>query len=797
MKKGSCRYIFRLLILSICFHKLAAEGGPGWGWVDECKQPCQGENCARLKAKVENLLDLNSDPCDDFYKFACNVADRGKAVPPVKQPLLTFEQLVENPPQGFDYVKRFYTSCTGITTQYSSSEVLFGCTQDGDCTEEELLKHGRVYVDFIRKLKIFATKTAFPVVTPNWEEKTSEWFGGQGWNWWDFAAQIYRNYFFLATFQYTDAPKEGDVHRGVDVFIPNLFFVPMIDTTTQKESLDDGDLLPLIHIVPMYMPKFLRDSEKAKRKDPAAFGERIFKYKALMGALLGFLSSNATTLQDDIDRIVQLELELGEIDKEDYWRSNDSWEVVTVQQLSRLVPTVEWKDYIQSCLKTGPTKRAGSCGEDSNYRVKRHTRVKIPSRKLMVDMGKFIKRMEENRRDQANMLIWRMMIMFANNFMHTGESNSDTQDDIFGRIDPKARKSRSSNCLTQLRTFFPGVEDDMLIAKYISPETKRGIQRMFSGVKVEFGNIIKENEWMTDRTKYRAREKLNATTLLIGELLPSTTEFEQLKKRMTSDYIGNVQAIGAYKWDTLSKTLDSDKLVSRGYEEEQNAYYYPYFNFVRVKTGLLNGLLGLGFSLFYPPSLLYGGFVAATLGHELTHGFDSNGRMFDKEGFALDWWERKDEEAFDNRTGCMVDQYENFPIMYKGQNYTTGGSLCELGFGLGCAGEDISDNGGVKTAYRAFQKIKGSAKEECIPGLPFSANQLFWLGYAMDWCSIDYERYPSYEGLLSSGVTWSGHSPSPYRVNVVLANLPQFANDFKCPLGSRLHPPPEDRCDVW
>ena len=125
--------------------------------------------------------------------------------------------------------------------------------------------------------------------------------------------------------------------------------------------------------------------------------------------------------------------------------------------------------------------------------------------------------------------------------------------------------------------------------------------------------------------------------------------------------------------------------------------------------------------------------------------------MFDKEGFTLDWWERKDEEAFNNRTGCMVcslfsaetfaqhsmylivfhqvDQYEDFPIMYKEQNFTTqtGGSLCELGFDLNCAGEDISDNGGVKTAYRAFQNIKGSAKKECIPGLPFSANQLFWV----------------------------------------------------------------------
>ena len=510
--------------------------------------------------------------------------------------------------------------------------------------------------DLIPGLKLFATRTAFPVVTPNWEEKTRGWFNGQGWNWWDFAASIYKTWFFIGTFQYTEAPGV-EVSRGVDIFIPNLFFVPMIDTTIQQESLDEGDLLPLIHIVPMYMPKFLRESGKAKRDNPAAFRLRIGQYKALMGALLGFLSNNATTLQDDIDRIVDLELELGEIDKEDYWRSDDTWEVITVQQLSTLVPTVEWKDYIQSCLNTGSSQRqrpGGRCGEDSNYNIKRYTRVKIPSRRVMVDMGKFIKRIEENRRDQANMLIWRMMIMFANNFMHTGESNSDTQDDIFGRIDPKARESRSSNCLTQLRTFFPGVEDDMLIAHYISPETKSGIQRMFRGVKVEFGKLVDESEWMTGRTKYRAREKLDATKLLIGELLPSTPEFEQLKNQMTSDYIQNIQTIGGYKWDTLSKALDKDKLVSRGYEEEINAYYYPYFNFVRVKTGLLNGLLGLGFNLSYPPSLLYGGFVAATLGHELTHGFDSNGRMFGKDGLTFDWWDPKDEDAFDSRTECMV-----------------------------------------------------------------------------------------------------------------------------------------------
>ena len=103
--------------------KSTQEGNPSWTWVEECKQPCEGSNCARVKTKIENLLDLNSDPCDDFYKFACNVANRGKSVPPVKEPLLTFEQLVETPPEGFDYVKRFYRSCTAITTQTSSSKV--------------------------------------------------------------------------------------------------------------------------------------------------------------------------------------------------------------------------------------------------------------------------------------------------------------------------------------------------------------------------------------------------------------------------------------------------------------------------------------------------------------------------------------------------------------------------------------------------------------------------------------------------------------------------------------------------
>ena len=73
-----------------------------------CDQPCSGQTCQRVKTKISNLLDLGSDPCEDFYRFACNVANRGSTVPPAKEDTLTLEQLVRNPPEGFYYVKKFY-----------------------------------------------------------------------------------------------------------------------------------------------------------------------------------------------------------------------------------------------------------------------------------------------------------------------------------------------------------------------------------------------------------------------------------------------------------------------------------------------------------------------------------------------------------------------------------------------------------------------------------------------------------------------------------------------------------------
>ena len=151
----------------------------------------------------------------------------------------------------------------------------------------------------------------------------------------------------------------------------------------------------------------------------------------------------------------------------------------------------------------------------------------------------------------------------------------------------------------------------MLIAKYINPETKRSVKELFEELKKQFGNIIDESDWMGRRTKIRAREKLNATEIIIGELTPNTSEFQQFKEKMSLDYIENIRTIGNYNWDTRAKSLLRHKdTIERG-EKENNAYYDLIINKVVVKTGLIHGILKLGFSLDYPAAIIYGAFVAS------------------------------------------------------------------------------------------------------------------------------------------------------------------------------------------
>jgi len=717
-----------------------------WNGGEKCEKPCSGESCTEMANLMENLIDLTVDPCQDFFAFACSAKTRGTPLPVTPIDLVDEEALVKSPPEGYEYIKKFYQSCTSISDGFTTEEVFEDCVRDdGKCTEREVEEYGDIYVQFLRYTEDFFKMTLFPAVNPNWEEDSKDWFEGFGWTWWDVSALVLKDNFYLAAFH----------DEARDTFRSNVFFAPLINR-------NGFDTTHMIHIVPMTLPRRFRDKDFLK------------KYEPLVKGLLASFGAAPSTIGNDTARILEMEQQLVDIGLPDSF--NDFSESLTIRELANLVPSVPWKDYIESTLS-----------HKEGFKVKPSTTVKVPNERMMRKLGEMLE--ELTPRDTANLMIWRMFIRFVNDFMKTGADNDDLQQDPFAEhCDLGSHSSRKENCLCQINTLFPEAFDDMLIGKYITKKKKEGIKEIFKNMAEEFEEVIDEQDWMSRRTKITAKEKVQNMGINVGEQSPNSTEFALLKDKMNrKDYINNILAIGNYKYDTLVKQVDEEVKAPRrrGEEVQNNAFYSPSRNEMLIKTGLITGFFGKGLSFELPRSIIYGGHGSTTLGHEMVHGFDNNGKAYDKDGFKLNWWSKKEEKDYANRTKCLSEQYRSFTINYKGEPFTLSGVHDQ--------GENIADNGGAKAAYRAYKKLPSSEKE-CVPGFNLTSDQLFWVGHAFDWCTLS-GRDTSYQSILRRRSSGAGHSPGPWRVNVPFANLPQFAEDFKCKKGSNLKP--EKRCTIW
>jgi predicted metalloendopeptidase len=206
-----------------------------------------------------------------------------------------------------------------------------------------------------------------------------------------------------------------------------------------------------------------------------------------------------------------------------------------------------------------------------------------------------------------------------------------------------------------------------------------------------------------------------------------------------------------------------------------NAYYNSEMNEIVFPAGILQ-------PPFFDPKAddasNYGG-IGAVIGHEMTHGFDDQGRKFDAQGNLRDWWTADDAKNFNERAECIVKQFNAFEVE-KGLNEN--GKLVE--------GESIADLGGLVVAYAAFQKsMEGKPRPANIDG--FTPEQRFFLGYARGWAE---SIRPEFARLLVSS---DPHPLAKFRVNGPLSNIPQFAAEFQCKDGDQMVRPEKDRCVIW
>jgi endothelin-converting enzyme/putative endopeptidase len=203
-----------------------------------------------------------------------------------------------------------------------------------------------------------------------------------------------------------------------------------------------------------------------------------------------------------------------------------------------------------------------------------------------------------------------------------------------------------------------------------------------------------------------------------------------------------------------------------------NAYYNPLENNINFPAGILQ-------PPFYAPgrdaALNYGG-AGAVIGHELTHGFDDEGRQFDAAGNLREWWTADDERAYDGRSSCFANQYSGYTAIDDVK------LNCKL-----TLGENTADNGGLRLALMAYLASSVSQNAPVLEG--FTPEQRVFLGWAQVWCE---NRRPEYERLQAQT---NPHSPGRYRVNGVVSNMPEFQKAFGCAAGSPMVSP--SACRVW
>ena len=310
------------------------------------------------------------------------------------------------------------------------------------------------------------------------------------------------------------------------------------------------------------------------------------------------------------------------------------------------------------------------------------------------------------------------------------------------------------------------------VRRTFTAETKQKTVEMTRRVERAMEGEIRSLDWMTEATKGRALEKLHAIANKIG--YPDQWRDYSTLDIKPGDFFGNVGRATVFEWNRnlrkIGKPVDRTEWFMT--PPTVDAYYDPQMNNINFPAGVLQPPL-------YDPRMddapNYGN-TGATIGHELTHAFDDEGRMFDAQGNLKDWWTPEDAKAFEERVQCVRDQYAEFTIVDE----------IKINSKL-TSGEDVADIGGTLLAYIAWKDATETENLQPIDG--FTPDQRFFIGMAQWACE---NQRP--ENLRANAIT-NPHSPGRYRINGVLQDLPQFAKAFGC--GEKKPMVRPKACKVW
>ncbi|XP_076451188.1 neprilysin-1-like [Babylonia areolata] len=690
----------------------------------QSRRLCLSSTCVSTAAELMAGMDVAADPCEDFFQYACGQWNKRHVIPEDEHSFGTFQKLHEKLQV---VLRQLLEERPGPS---DSNATLKAKTLYKSCVNTTQIN----FVGDVQMRTITDDLGGWPIILQNWSSDS-------------FVLET-----MLAKVRYE---YNNDILIG-------CWIAP-------DDKNSSSNIIKLDQPV-LGMP----DREYyLKAKSESEFVQAYLKFMRDIVTLMG---APPERLEQQLLDLLEFETMLANVTRPRAERHDTGalYNKMTISTLQQLVPQINWLQYLRRAISSSLTSEE---------------QVVVFAVDYLYDMMNIVQ--NTDKRTVANYIIWRVVMMLAPELTDRYQAVHNQYKMVLHGM--KRGKIRWKKCVENVKELMGLAVGAMFIRDNFRRQSKETALEMIGDIRDAFNELLTENEWMDERTKAVAREKANAMNARNGcpTSSPSPPCWTKDEGRGTlsrgdggwlqieeEQYFHNVLRIKRFdaekKMSVLGKPVDKD--VWDQAPAEINAFYNPNSNDIMIPAGILQPLF---YSRHFPKSLNYGG-IGVVIGHEITHGFDDKGRLYDIEGNLVQWWDNVTIEAFRQRAQCMVDQYSGFKLEQIGHFID----------GKHTQGENIADNGGLKQAYRAYRKwVETHGEEQLLPGIGLNHDQLFFLNYAQIWCGNVRDE----EALHT--IRTSVHSPGPIRVLGPLSNSEDFARAFSCPLGSRMNP--RHKCSVW
>ena len=479
------------------------------------------------------------------------------------------------------------------------------------------------------------------------------------------------------------------------------------------------------------------------------------KYAEYLTKVFGLLGVSPADAAKRAQMVMALETELakGSLDRVSRRDPEKVYHKMPLADVQALTPAFDWKSFLQA-LGTPPMESVD---------------VAVPE---------FFKVLNTviDKTSLDDIKIYLQVVLVRDNADALASPFEQANFEFFGKVlsGTQEMRARWKRCADQVDNSLPDALGQKFIDQTLGAEGKRRTKEMLAGIEKAMEADLQSLTWMTPKTKAQALVKLHAVINKIGDKA-HWLDYATVKI-VRDDQFGNSMRTSEFASarDFAKIGKPADRTEWQMSQPTVNAYYEPPENSVNFPAGILQ-----------PPfwdnklddAVNYGA-IGAVIGHELTHGFDDQGRQYDAKGNLQDWWTEDDAKEFKQRAQCLVDQYggyETVPGVHLNGQLTLG--------------ENTADNGGVRLAYMALLDRLGKDvnAQKKIDG--FTPQQRFFLAFAQVWCQNMADEDARRRAQIDP------HSPGEYRVNGVVSNMPEFRQAFGCKEGQPMAP--QHSCRVW